>query len=41
MIMVCEMPMLEKMCFHVINVLNSLSCVLNRRMMFTNEKSHI
>jgi hypothetical protein len=31
----------SKMCFHVINVLNSLSWVPNRCMMFTNEKSHI
>jgi hypothetical protein len=30
-----------KMCFHVLNVLNALSWVLNRCMMFTNEKSHI
>jgi hypothetical protein len=30
-----------KICFHVINVLNYLSWVLNRCMMFANEKSHI
>jgi hypothetical protein len=32
---------LKKLCFHVLNALNSLSWVLNRCMMFTNEKSHI
>jgi hypothetical protein len=31
----------RKMCFYVISALNSLSWVLNRCMMFTNEKSHI
>jgi hypothetical protein len=30
-----------KFCFHVINALNFSSRVLNRCMMFTNEKSHI
>jgi hypothetical protein len=30
-----------KICFHVISALNYLSWVLNRCMMFTNEKSHI
>jgi hypothetical protein len=30
-----------KICFHVINALNFLSWVINRSMMFTNEKSHI
>jgi hypothetical protein len=30
-----------KMCFHVINALNSISSVLNHCIMFTNEKSQI
>jgi hypothetical protein len=35
------MSMLEKLFFHVIYALNSLSWVLNRCMMFTIEKSQI